>query len=448
MRNQNEQRRRISPALPLAWLARVLRVLVGSPARALRGTGKLVGDPARQVADYWRSERSTIRQGFVANFISALTSLVSGLVLAAMTNRLNMIEGLFILIPVSIGMRGNIFGALAARLGTTIHSGLFEISRRKDGILYQNVYATVLLTIGTSVAMGILARSVASLLGLSTVSLWDMIVVALVGGILSSALVLAFTIGLSILSFRRDWDLDSVGSVLVTVVGDLVTLPCLLLASYLVGIRIVTPALGVLCLAAGVVAMFGGWRSIRIVARRIVRESFPILLIAALLDILAGTVVQPRISAVFTPYPAFLIFLPGFLENTGALGSILAARLGTKLHLGAAEPRARPDAVALLDGSIVVLLGLFIYSTTAVTSLFTAQIFGQAYPGAPVFLGVAMLGGLFGLLLAAVIGYYAAIVTYRFGFDPDNHTIPLVTSGMDLMGVICLVAALVIFGVG
>jgi mgtE-like transporter len=57
------------------------------------------------------------------------------------------------------------------------------------------------------------------------------------------------------------------------------------------------------------------------------------------------------------------------------------------------------------------------------------------------------VGGLMATVLAAVIGYYAAIITYRFGFDPDNHTIPLVTSGMDLLGVVCLVVALVIFGV-
>jgi mgtE-like transporter len=60
---------------------------------------------------------------------------------------------------------------------------------------------------------------------------------------------------------------------------------------------------------------------------------------------------------------------------------------------------------------------------------------------------VVLFGGLLATVLAALIGYYAAIAAYRFGFDPDNHTIPLVTSGMDLLGVICLVVALVVFGV-
>jgi len=178
-----------------------------------------------------------------------------------------------------------------------------------------------------------------------------------------------------------------------------------------------------------------------------VREAFPVLCIAIVLDVLAGTVVQPRMDDVFTPLPAFLIIIPGFLENTGALGSILAARLGSKLHLGAVTPTARPGAVALLDGTIVLVLGLIVYAISALTTLGVAEATGAAYPGALTFLGVIMVGGMLATVVAAVIGYYAAIATYRFGFDPDNHTIPIVTSGMDLLGVTCLVIALVLFGV-
>jgi mgtE-like transporter len=179
----------------------------------------------------------------------------------------------------------------------------------------------------------------------------------------------------------------------------------------------------------------------------VVRESFPILCIAIVLDVLAGTVVQPRMSEVFLPLPALLILLPGFLENTGALGSILAARLGSKLHLGAVTPTARPGAPALLDGTVVFGLGLTVYAITAISTLAVAGAMGAAHPGAIRFIGIVMLAGLLATLIAALIGYYAAIITYRFGWDPDNHTIPLVTSGMDLLGVVCLVVALNVFRV-
>src|SRR5688500_17349211 len=153
---------------PLRWTGFAIRALLGTPVRAARGTARRVGDPARQVFDYWRSERVTMRQSFVANLISAVTSLLAGLTLVGMDHRIEAVEGLFILIPVSIGMRGNIFGALAARLGTSIHSGLFEVNFSRTGMLFQNLYAAVLLSVITSVAMGLLGRSVAGLLGIET----------------------------------------------------------------------------------------------------------------------------------------------------------------------------------------------------------------------------------------------------------------------------------------
>lgn len=436
-----------SLAVPLRLLGLVVRALVGAPARAARGTARRVADPARQVVDYWGSERVTMRQAFVAVSIASVTSLIAGLTLVGMSGRIDEVDGLFILIPVSIGMRGNIFGGLAARLGTAIHSGLFEVSREREGILYQNVYSATLLTIATAVAMALTARGIAALLHLDSVSAWDFIVVALVGGLLSSAVVLGATVLLSIGSYRRDWDLDSVGAPLITAMGDVVTLPCLFLASYLVDIEPLTPIVGAIAVVAGLVSLIHGWTTSLRLARRIVREMFPVLCIAIVLDVLAGTVVEPKIEDVFLPLPALLIVLPGFLENTGALGSVLSARLGSKLHLGAVTPSAKPEAAALLDGTVVLVLGVTVYTLIAVVALAMSAAIGAAHPGVWTFIGTVLVGGLLATLVAGVIGYYAAITTFRFGLDPDNHTIPLVTSGMDLLGVICLVIALVVFGV-
>ena len=45
-----------------------------------------------------------------------------------------------------------------------------------------------------------------------------------------------------------------------------------------------------------------------------------------------------------------------------------------------------------------------------------------------------------------VVGFYAAVATYRFGLDPDNHGIPIVTSSLDLLGALSLILAIVILG--
>lgn len=433
--------------LPFSFFGRLKAALKQSSGPAAKRTAHRVVDPARQVVDYFVSERRTVRQGFAAVSVAAATSLVAGLTLAGMSGRMEAIRGLFVLIPVSIGMRGNIFGALAARLGTSVHVGLFEVSRDKQGILYQNVYAAALLTLATSAVMGVLARAIAGLLGIATVSLWDFVVIALVGGVLSSAIVLALTVYLSVESFRRGWDLDSVGAPLITAMGDVVTLPCLLIATYLAGRGIVTPVLGGVALAAGGASLAHGYTTGNDFARRLVRESFPILCVAIVLDVLAGAVVQPRAEDIFDKWPAITIVVPGFLEITGALGGILAARLGSKLHLGVVSAKARPDAIVLMDATILLALGVTVYALISSATLVIAELLNQPYPGAFRFFGLVMFGGLLATVVAALIGYYAAAATYRLHLDPDNQTIPLVTSGMDLLGAICLVLALVVFGV-
>ena len=38
--------------------------------------------------------------------------------------------------------------------------------------------------------------------------------------------------------------------------------------------------------------------------------------------------------------------------------------------------------------------------------------------------------------------YYIAVFSFKFGLDPDNDTIPLITSLTDIFGVLCVLAAM------
>ena len=45
------------------------------------------------------------------------------------------------------------------------------------------------------------------------------------------------------------------------------------------------------------------------------------------------------------------------------------------------------------------------------------------------------------------IAYYGSIATYRLGLDPDNYGVPLLTSSMDLIGALALIAAILALGI-
>ena len=58
-----------------------------------------------------------------------------------------------------------------------------------------------------------------------------------------------------------------------------------------------------------------------------------------------------------------------------------------------------------------------------------------------------MLAGLLATTLANFVGYFGALGTFRYGLDPDNYGIPLVSSASDLLGAVSLILAVVILGI-
>ncbi|HWH32241.1 MAG TPA: magnesium transporter [Egibacteraceae bacterium] len=404
------------------------------------------GKAAREVLAYWAQERRTLRQGFAALAISTGVGMGAGVVLAHMEGLLGQLPGLLLLVPAAIGMRGAIFGALAARLGTGIMTGQFTPSWDRRSFAVQNVEASALLTLFSSALAAVAARVVAGAFGLDTISLWKLMTISMVGGILSSAVILGVVLVLARTAQRREWDMDAIGAPLVTTVGDIVTLPALVIGTLLVSSDTVSAIAGVGLLLLGAYGVWQGTRSEGPLARRIVTESMPVLLYAAAVDILAGGVLETRVHE-FVANPALLVLVPPFIANCGSLGGILSARLGSDLHLGLVEPRRLPQKQALLEGTLTVLFSVLAFSGVGLIAHVASLLFGFASPGLAAMVGVALAGGGLALVLMFLVAYYAATATYRFGLDPDNHGIPIVTATMDFFGVLCLVAAIVLFGV-
>jgi len=385
------------------------------------------------------SDAPALRQSFVATLISSGGDLLAGLTLASITHTLEILPGLLVLVPAAIGMRGNVFGALGSRLGTTIHTGEFSLTRRRDTVVGQNVLASVVLTLSISLALAVLAKGMTSLFGINSISIADFVVISIVGGILSSIVVLVLTIVVAALAVRRDFDLDNVAGPLVTAAGDMVTLPALFLATLIVHHDGVTAVVATLATVLAIASLVAAWRARLPVMRRILRESLPILIVAGTIDLLAGQILESRLDDMFSRYEALLVLVPPFLEDTGALGAILSARTATKLHLGIIEPMARPQRAARDDFAIIGLLAVPVFTLVAISADIASVITDKTSPGVLPMVGVALVGGLIATTAAIFIGYYASVATYRLGLDPDNYGVPLITSSMDLVGVIALI---------
>jgi mgtE-like transporter len=393
-----------------------------------------------------RAERRTLRQGLVALVLSTVAGFVAGLTLAGIGDTLSSLPGLLVLVPAAVGMRGTIFGAIGARLGTTNAAGTFEVSRRRDGVLYRNVYVAVVTTFASSLWLALLARTVSAVFGAPSVSVWSLITISVVGGVLGSILILGITVGFSVLSHRRGWDLDSVATPLVTALGDVATLPTLYLATFLVHDPTVNAVASGLCLVAGVYATVRAYTVDDAVVRRIVLEMTAVIVLTPVLDIFAGTLQEARLPELLA-VPAVLITIPPFVSQAGALGGIFASRTSSKLQIGVITPRGLPEAPAIVDAALVALMAVGVFGMIGASAVGLAAVTGNPPADPWSVVGATLLAGLLATPITLVGGYYLAIVTSRFGLDPDNHTVPIITSVMDLAGVACVLFVMTLSGV-
>ena len=381
------------------------------------------------------------RQSLTALAVSSLTATAAGVLLAAVAGTLERLPGLLVLVPAAIGMRGDIFGALGSRLATTIHAGTFRATARRDTVVGQNLIAAAVLTLVSAVALGVMAKVLAPVFGLSDIiGIADLIAVSVVGAQLASVVVLVVTLGLAASSARRGWDLDNVSAPLISAVGDVVTLPALFLASYLVGITVVTPLIALVGVVAAAAALVWAWRSGLELLWHVLRESMPVLGVGGLILIVAGVVIEHRLED-FADKRAVLILVPACLAAAGAIGGILSSRLSSKLHLGVIEPRALPQRGARLDMLFAFTLTVPVFVLNGVLAEASAVVFSLSTPGLLRLVAISLIGGMIATALAGVIAYYGTVFATRIGVDPDTYGIPLVNSTVDLAGAAALVLA-------
>ncbi|HEY8018291.1 MAG TPA: magnesium transporter [Actinomycetota bacterium] len=407
---------------------------------------RLVPRPARRLYRSWRAEKRTLRQGLVALTLSTAASFVAGLILASITHTLSALPGLLVLIPAAVGMRGTIFGAIGARLGTASAAGTFETNLKRGGVLAQNVEVAFVTTFTSSLWLAALAKVATSAFGESSISFWDLVTISVVGGFLGSVLILLVTLLLSVVSYRRGYDLDSVATPMVTALGDMGTLPLLYLATFLTRNDALNAIVAGLCIVVTVLAVVRMALRGDPGVRRIVLEMTAVIALTPFLDIAAGALLQAK-EPLLARLPALYILIPPFVSQAGALGGILSSRLSSKLQLGVITNRGLPERPAVVDGSIVVLLGLAIFALIGVVGFGLAAVVGQPGPSAADTIGGTFLAGLLVMPLILVVGYYLAVLTSRFGLDPDNHAVPIITSVLDLAGVVALLLAMSLSGV-
>ena len=401
---------------------------------------------------FFSRNRPVFIMGLTALVIAATADLIAGLFLSSMETYLLLIPGMMILVYSAIGMRGNIFGAMGSRLGTSMHMGTFGISFGKGEVLRSNIESSIALTFLISLAMGAIGWVFVGFFGFGDIRVVDFVFISMMGGLLAGLVLLIFNILIAKEGFKRDWDVDNITAPLIAAAGDIVTMPMLFFSAWLVlnsadtyTIDLLTIALIALTIAVLIVifarkAINGHVDE----AKRIIKQSTPILLLCLLLDIFAGVIIETETESLVL-LPVLLILMPAFLNEGNALSGMLTSRLSSMLHLGTLKAEKIPGKNAGENFLVTYTLALVTYAYIGVIAYIAAVLMGG--PGDINFLSVmaiVLISGMIATTVLNFISYYVAIAAVRFDLDPDDHSIPVTSSSMDLVSAMILIGVILL----
>jgi mgtE-like transporter len=386
------------------------------------------------------AQNRLILTGLVALLISAAANSTAGMYLGSVRELLELLPGLMVLLPVSINMRGSISGVLASRLSSSMHLGEFEVDFREGGVLGDNLRIAFVVTVLIAFTLGILASVISRAIGLVVLPIFDLVLISVISGIVSGLVVMAITLIVALASYRYGLDLDMIAAPTVTTAGDVVTLPILILSGLFVmllpaEIRMVM-LIGVLIAVAAI--LLYTWRRPAGIAP-VVREVLSLLIPLSVFGTLAGIVYSLRLDDLVA-FAAFLILIPPFMGGLGSIGGILASRLSTGMHTGEINPSFLPERGLVHHFIISYIYTLILLPLLALIAHGAAVLLGLNSPGLYVLVAVSLTAGLAIMTLANGVAYVTASLSFRYGLDPDNFGIPVITSLIDLVGAAALVA--------
>ena len=155
--------------------------------------------------------------------VSLAGGLFAGSVLGvdSMAEAFTAYPGLLLLLPAFLATRGNVYGALGARISTGLHQGLIKPRLERDSRLINAVVASFINGISVSIFIGFMSWGILRALGRDSATLGELVSIMLVAGFLTSVVMILGLLLLVFGGYRRGIDPDNLVGPIVTTLGDM-----------------------------------------------------------------------------------------------------------------------------------------------------------------------------------------------------------------------------------
>lgn len=409
-----------------------------------------IRSPYSTFSSFLKEHNDILKESFIALLICACGDLIAGVVLGKMNIFLETFPGLLVLIPGAIGMRGNIFGSFASRLSTALHIGIIDPKFNRSEELINNIFSSFVLTLFLSLFLAIIAKIVCFIFGFSSMDIVDFILISLIAGVISVVIMLPITMFISFRSFKHGWDPDNVTTPLVAAVGDLFTLPAIVVSIFIISALksiVYLEQIVFVIIIPMVLLSFVYCYNYSDENKIIIKQSTPVLIICSVLGVSAGGILNSSLETLLKN-PSLLTLVPLFSGESGGLVSILSARLSSGIHSGLIEPLKKPEGESIHNFIIILLLAIVMYPFIGILAESSSVLLNVIGIGFDKIILISSIAGFILIPIMLILVYYISIISYNKGYDPDNILIPISTSVTDSISSLILISvSLIITGV-
>ena len=164
-----------------------------------------------------------VREALPFELVCTTGGVFAGIILVKMTDMIEMIPGLLVLVPAILGMRGNISCTLGSRLGSAVHLGLISKIERNPELI-NNVTGSLMLSLIMSIVLGVLAHLMTVAFGMPSAGILLLVLIAVISGVSSGVILSILAVVITIGAFKHGIDPDNVTTPAIGTLGDVVTM--------------------------------------------------------------------------------------------------------------------------------------------------------------------------------------------------------------------------------
>jgi mgtE-like transporter len=371
-----------------------------------------------------------------------LGGLLAGFMIALQLNVFEITPWAIALYPAIISVKAIITGLLTGRLSTALHLGTaYPRFFGNTKSFYKLLSAMIVLTLTTSATISLVAMLFGSLFWGVAISEFPAILTVMVATLSLGLLITLITIKFTFISFKRSLDPDTIVYPAVSILANI-----LITFLYIVVLNLYFSVGQWAIVIFGLINVFLVLAILPLNARdrefrQIIKESLPTILLVALLVNITGTFLK-SISNIISGNRTLYTVYPAMIDMMGDAGLIVSSAATVKLTLGVLSPTLgaiKNHAKSILSAwvSTFMFFAVIAVLALAINGPFTGAVLGNL-------LLILLVSNVIAFAAIVLVLFAISILTFKYGLDPDNFVIPLVSAVADALTTIALFVALLL----